>query len=139
MKKFPISTLVFLQVLLLNASLEKKSHFIVCPRGGSRMLQHPRWSTLWSINYYHKVLHLRCCSSPRSAFAFIEIMYPIMLCILFFLLDIRFCLDKCFQESKTTVIVPRFIKIIFIKRYTTIVVQRLMPNSVPTCISNRYS
>ena len=27
------------------------------PRGGSRA----------AVNYYHKVLHLGCCSSPRSA------------------------------------------------------------------------
>ena len=29
--------------------------------------QHPRWSALWAVNYYHKALHLGCCSSPRSA------------------------------------------------------------------------
>ena len=31
------------------------------------LLQHPRWSALWAVNYYHKALHLGCCSSPRSA------------------------------------------------------------------------
>ena len=36
--------------------------------------QRPRWSSLGNnsqrlpaVNYYHKVLHLGCCSSPRSA------------------------------------------------------------------------
>ena len=42
------------------------------------LLQHPRWSTFIcdnsqrlpvpeAINYYHKVLHLGCYSSPKSA------------------------------------------------------------------------
>ena len=34
------------------------------------LLQHPRWSVLCfleAVNYYHKTLHLGCCSSPRSA------------------------------------------------------------------------
>ena len=30
------------------------------------LTQHPRCSTL-AVNYYHKALHLGCCSSPRSA------------------------------------------------------------------------
>ena len=39
------------------------------------LLQYPRWSSLCdnsyrleAVNYYHKVLRLGCCSSPRSAF-----------------------------------------------------------------------
>ena len=31
-----------------------------------RLLQHQRWSALWAVNYYHNVLYLGCCSSPRS-------------------------------------------------------------------------
>ena len=32
------------------------------------LLQHRRWSALLpAVNYYHKALHLGCCSSPRSA------------------------------------------------------------------------
>ena len=30
------------------------------------LLQHPRWSVP-AVKYYHKALHLGCCSSPRSA------------------------------------------------------------------------
>ena len=37
------------------------------------LLQHPRWST--SVNYYHKVLHLGCCSSPRSTSGCLLIIY----------------------------------------------------------------
>ena len=46
------------------------------------LLQHPRWSSLCdnsyrleAVNYYHKVLRLGCCSSPRSAFKSLLQMY----------------------------------------------------------------
>ena len=34
------------------------------PEADLGLLRHPRWS---AVNYYHKALHLGCCSSPRSA------------------------------------------------------------------------
>ena len=37
-------------------------------RGGSRTAATSRME-LPAVNYYHKVLHLGCCNSPRSAFA----------------------------------------------------------------------
>ena len=33
------------------------------PEADLGLLQHPRWKP---VDYYHKVLHPRCCSSPRS-------------------------------------------------------------------------
>ena len=36
-------------------------------RGGSRAATTSKMERLEAVNYYHKVLHLGCCSSPRSA------------------------------------------------------------------------
>ena len=54
----------------------------ICQKGAEAeadlgLLKHPKWSTLltiWStVNYYHKALHLGCCSSPRSTSAEISL------------------------------------------------------------------
>ena len=42
------------------------------PRGGSRTAatsKMERFMIMEAVNYYHKALHLGCCSSPRSASA----------------------------------------------------------------------
>ena len=39
---------------------------IIVPEADLGMLQHPRWSSIVEL-YYHKELHLGCCSIPRSA------------------------------------------------------------------------
>ena len=44
----------FLQPILLR-------HLFCCTRRNTIILMNP------AINYYHKALHLGCCSSPRSA------------------------------------------------------------------------
>ena len=36
-------------------------------RGGSRAAATSKMERLEAVNYYHKVLHLGCCSIPRSA------------------------------------------------------------------------
>ena len=40
------------------------SFYLPGPDADLGLLQHPR---LTSVNYYHKELHLGCCSSPRPA------------------------------------------------------------------------
>ena len=46
---------------------------ICFPEPDLGLLQHPRWGTLWwyltagSVNFYHKELHLGCCSSSVLA------------------------------------------------------------------------
>ena len=53
---------------LYKSSLSEKLKYIQRPEADLGLLQHSRWSArLAAVNYYHKALHLGCCSSPRPA------------------------------------------------------------------------
>ena len=45
-------------------------------RGGSRAAATSKMERLEAVNYYHKVLHLGCCSSPKSAS--VDVLNPIL-------------------------------------------------------------
>ena len=57
-----------LVVHLLEINRRTASFKDSTPEADLGLLQHPRWSALLpAVNYYHKALHIGCCSSPRSA------------------------------------------------------------------------
>ena len=70
MNTFCLSVCYMLVVLLL--CFPEAVSMNTFPKADLGLLQHPRWNTLEALNYYHKELHLECCSSPRSASAFVN-------------------------------------------------------------------
>ena len=85
-------------------------------------MQHPRWSTLSikAVNYCHKVLHLGCCNSPRSASDYInrvytkwvKKMYVLKICFgqMFLLIKpiLRLLVIFKFDFSQSPVFAPQF-------------------------------
>ena len=57
----------YMMMMVLNVNNSIFDAFRELPEADLGLLQHPRWMQLQDVNYYHKVLHLGCCSSPRSA------------------------------------------------------------------------
>ena len=64
---------------------------------------------LEAVNYYHKALHLGCCSSPRSASGFIFInrtdqmrLYLLTYLFIYLFIYLLACLLACFLPSLLT-------------------------------------
>ena len=52
----------YMMMMVLNVNNSIFDAFRELPEADLGLLQHPRWMQLQDVNYYHKVLHLGCCS-----------------------------------------------------------------------------
>ena len=52
----------YMMMMVLNVNNPIFDAFRELPDADLGLLQHPRWMQLQDVNYYHKVLHLGCCS-----------------------------------------------------------------------------